>query len=246
MSMVSGTINVWDGAAWVPTVSSGGGGGGDPYIEAVMADTPVTFWPLDETSGTALLDASGNGFDGTYVNGVTLTPNGPGGHRGAIFASASDQYAQITHDAAFQPVHFTCEAWVKSSMSVWGCIASQPASPYGFNLFLTNSTGTFRGTADTGTPHEVYSSATINDGEWHHVAVTYDGAHIKLYVDGVPDTSEVETGTVLYTNSSFFLIGAQLDAHDYNFDGTIALVAIYDVALDAAAIAAHVTAMGTP
>ncbi len=47
----------------------------------------------------------------------------------------------------------------------------------------------------------VEGSVTISDGNWHHVAVSYDGTNIKLYVDGVADGSGSVTlntsGTVL-------------------------------------------------
>jgi hypothetical protein len=50
---------------------------GADYRAAVMADTPSGYWRLDETSGTAAADASGNGNAGTYAGGVTLNEPGP-------------------------------------------------------------------------------------------------------------------------------------------------------------------------
>ncbi|NIS31055.1 MAG: hypothetical protein GWO04_14415, partial [Actinobacteria bacterium] len=42
---------------------------GGAYDAEVMASEPVAWWRLDETSGTAMVDSSGNGHDGLIVNG---------------------------------------------------------------------------------------------------------------------------------------------------------------------------------
>ncbi len=42
----------------------------------------------------------------------------------------------------------------------------------------------------------LHGSTNVCDGNWHHVAATYDGAQIKLYVDGVQDAQTNCTGAV--------------------------------------------------
>src|SRR2546422_11078822 len=42
------------------------------YRASVLADHPVAYWRLDEETGTGLVDASGNGNDGTYAGAVSL------------------------------------------------------------------------------------------------------------------------------------------------------------------------------
>lgn len=44
----------------------------DAYNEAVLEDEPVLYWPCEDASGTTLLDASGNGNDGTITGNATL------------------------------------------------------------------------------------------------------------------------------------------------------------------------------
>jgi len=51
------------------------------------------------------------------------------------------------------------------------------------------------------------STSTQITKAWHHVAMTYDGANIKLYVDGVLKTTTAKTGAIA-TNSSNLLIGS--------------------------------------
>ena len=33
-------------------------------------------------------------------------------------------------------------------------------------------------------------NAGINDNQWHHIAATYDGANLSLYIDGVLDATQ--------------------------------------------------------
>ena len=42
------------------------------YANAVLADHPLAYYPLNDTSGTAATDSSGNGLNATYVGGVQL------------------------------------------------------------------------------------------------------------------------------------------------------------------------------
>lgn len=51
-------------------VTGGGPTGDSPYANAVLADNPLVYLPLNETSGSVATDISGNGRDGTYANVV--------------------------------------------------------------------------------------------------------------------------------------------------------------------------------
>lgn len=78
------------------------------------------------------------------------------------------------------------------------------------------------------------------DLEWHHVAVTKDGADVHLYVDGVDVTGPVTDRTVVDEDTALQIGGD-------GFSGSPAAaaideVAIYDTALAPDRIAAHVAA----
>jgi hypothetical protein len=71
----------------------------------------------------------------------------------------------------------------------------------------------------------------INDGKWHHVAATFTQVGkqnlIKLYVDGVLDTSGSIPTTVNTSNSVNVRIGQRVDGIN-NFDGDIDEVRIFN------------------
>jgi len=84
-------------------------------------------------------------------------------------------------------------------------------------------------------------STDVNDGQWHHVAGTYDGTKYTLYVDGVLDASTDATGNINTGGSYFSTIGAHYKKSDDRdprrfFDGLIDDVRIYDRVLSSGEI----------
>ncbi len=78
-------------------------------------------------------------------------------------------------------------------------------------------------------------------GRWHHVVGTFDGATTRLYVDGeLAGESEVQSGRILYDDSSPMVIGAYRDSNERHvLDGRIREVSLGATALDAEAVRAR-------
>ncbi len=90
------------------------------------------------------------------------------------------------------------------------------------------------------------STVVVNDGKWHHVALTRDASAgtVKIYIDGALNTSAtLPTGN---KTSSFRLIGALSDVQSDGitftggnyFNGQIDDVGIYNLVVDPAVVAA--------
>jgi hypothetical protein len=84
------------------------------------------------------------------------------------------------------------------------------------------------GTFD-GTIHQTSGTDPVPVDRWSHVAVTYDGATLRLYVDGRQAASRAITGAI-QTPSNPVWIGGNLPYGEH-FDGLIDEVRIYDRAL---------------
>jgi hypothetical protein len=78
-------------------------------------------------------------------------------------------------------------------------------------------------------------------GRWSHLAVTYDGAAVRLYVNGVETTRQLASGTIRRTIAPLW-IGGNRPYGEY-FRGVIDDVRVYDRALGSADVRA---AMSTP
>jgi hypothetical protein len=89
------------------------------YQSIILADNPVAYWPLDETSGTVAHDLSGNGYNGTYegtytLGSIPLVAGVPsvlmGGHGTDSLVNVGDIPALID-----RPASWSLECWFKTN-----------------------------------------------------------------------------------------------------------------------------------
>ncbi len=83
----------------------------------------------------------------------------------------------------------------------------------------------------SGAPKNVEGSSVINDGEWHMIAATYDGAKLKLYVDGALDTELAAAGTGQIDTANDLYFGSNNGSS--SLEGRIDTCRIYSRALSA-------------
>ncbi|MFK7935476.1 MAG: LamG-like jellyroll fold domain-containing protein [Saprospiraceae bacterium] len=112
----------------------------------------------------------------------------------------------------FDGTDFTASAWIKTTTDTYSPIFSKfDGCTCQNSWFLeTNNIGTLRFVTrptTSCTSGLVFGdgSITVNDGNWHHVAVAKTGNDFKIYVDGVEDFSKTATHAV--NNSATFSIG---------------------------------------
>ncbi len=85
----------------------------------------------------------------------------------------------------------------------------------------------------------------MSSGQWHHVASTYDGSAMKLYIDGSMVAERSQSGNLKPMEPTSFLSIGSEDGRTHNpslpgtryFNGLIDEVAIYNQALSADEIA---------
>ncbi|NEO74886.1 LamG-like jellyroll fold domain-containing protein [Moorena sp. SIO4G3] len=85
-------------------------------------------------------------------------------------------------------------------------------------------------------------SQVVDDGQWHHVATTYNGAKVKIYVDGELDISRDTTGSFALSNN--LIIGAlsrSSSSNSRNLNGSLAEVRIWNTARTAEEIQADMS-----
>ena len=82
----------------------------------------------------------------------------------------------------------------------------------------------------SGYHNDLAGTSKMNDGKWHHAAVTYDGLTLKLYVDGKLDNSKKISP--LATSGNFFKIGVDNQIATEYFKGEIKKVRIWDASFN--------------
>lgn len=235
------------------------------YKAAVLADNPLGYWRLLETSGTTAVDSSGNGHNGTYTGTFTLGATSPITHDATAKAlnltsctTSVNGYVSIPDATALNPTGtaLTIECWLKFKT------ASTGTNPFAGYVFKTNAGGTAQwglGAGNSPTNNElatmhVYTSTdssgtsaysgAIDDGAWHHVVGVYNGTNLVMYRDGSNtfSTNYNQTGTILSATGEPLYIGNIFGALVAQFDGYICEAAVYGTALSSARILAHFNA----
>lgn len=76
----------------------------------------------------------------------------------------------------------------------------------------------------------------FDDSTWHHIAMVSDGSNIRLYIDGVLNTSSAVAGTALASGSKSFELGKWMGGTDWTLDGQMGDIRLYNRPLSAAEV----------
>src|SRR5690606_8194995 len=95
--------------------------------------------------------------------------------------------AELEHRAAYDTLPLTVECWVqaydKDAFNIF--VAKNPkSSPQHWEIYSWAGTGELSAYLPGYEPAEVRSGIPVTDGQWHHIAMTFDGRRLRLYVDG--------------------------------------------------------------
>ena len=203
-------------------------------------------WRFDEGSGTTANDQSSNGNDGTLINNPTWAI---GINNGALQFDGIDDYVNCGNDPSLNVTEaVTIAAWVKLN-SVPPAFSVLIAGKYGAYWLEWRDTkvlslsmyinGTYNGSGPT---------LDLADGDWHHIALTYDGTNKKGYYDKEEVFSEAASGTIDVSGNNFLVGEGHPASNSYNGcpDGLIDDVQVYDRALTQEEIQLMMSSKGYP
>jgi hypothetical protein len=217
------------------------------YRDVILADNPIMYWRLGETSGTIAYDESANHRDASYINNPLL------GFRGAI---ANDTNTSVGFNGFNQWVGwiptssyfgaFTVEAWVKEKQI-------RPVETF-FDTRTKTAEFSFDFKFDTLAGKEIHFD--VGDGTkwlstssvpfdfkrnvWYYIAAVVTRRGATYYVDGSAIGSVTYRGIPLLFDATHKVeVGTNTRYDSEWFDGAIDEVAVYDYALTADQIAAH-------
>lgn len=217
-------------------------------------------WRMDEGSGQLVRDSSGNGLHGRLgsTSGDDETdPLWTSGRigEGALAFPGGARSVFVPDSPLLEPPQVTAEAWVRRSGSpgpfayvlskgASTCVAASYAIYSGFagglTFYVYNGSSYRLASPDAG--------RSVWDGKWHHVAGTFDGALVHLYIDGVEVGAGTPASAIAYglPTSEAFYIGNYRGSCDRPFTGEIDNVRIWSRALNAGEIATLASAEDAP
>ncbi len=193
----------------------------------------LAYYPFDGDAN----DASGNGHHANFVN-ATLTADRSGAPGHAYSFNGSAQRIVIPPAQVFEVrTNITIAAWLKrNQLGVLSPIVCKDNNqPNGTSHFEFRVQPNNRLMFAYYLPSErgwkvSESSSAINDYSWHHVAVTYDGQLITLYIDGVSVGVFPQTTPMIPGNEPLQIGEAQAAGFSY-LNGAVDEVYIYKRAL---------------
>jgi hypothetical protein len=208
------------------------------HTEAIPPNL-VAWWKLDEGAGTITADNSGNGHDGALLG--TPGPQWVAGmeSNAVAFSGSGTDYIQASGDGSFLGLtnQLTTSLWVSNAVGATGTLLSKfdaNTLTGSFSLSLSNGYAQFELFLG-GDPVTLVASTAIPDGGWHHLAATYDGTAMKLYLDGGSNAVAGIAGTVDVVEADV-LLGR--DARGAPFAGALDDARVYNRALSAAEVQA--------
>jgi hypothetical protein len=230
----------------------------------------IGHWDLETGSGTTAFDQSTTGNDGTLVNTPTWQTSGlapvPSGTTADLEFSGEvgddtgvdtdEDYVSIPANSVYDfgaSTDFSVALWIKTTATVTqnpigqGDAANSSGGEH-WEL-IVNDAGYLAAFIDDGTNTKYVGGPTfdsndgpqVNDGQWHHIAVTFDrdGNAIR-YIDGSAVNETVDISNVGDISNDEILaigqrgnVGALGKTFDSPFDGRIDEVRLYDQVLTA-------------
>jgi len=187
---------------YLQVVHQQGGSAPGSYSSAVLADSPVSYWHLDETSGTTMVDAQ-NVDSGTYQGGFTLAQSAliqPASGT-SVTVNGTSAYATAPTLTALQGDNTrSIELWFQTStqtaQSLFDAGAAAGSANQMFSLIVhpQNWVGQNPPVSTAGiylalwTQDIYFPGLNLEDGKRHHVVLELSGNNVWLYVDGTtPD-----------------------------------------------------------
>ena len=214
-----------------------------------VAGPPVLHLSFDNVSGTNVINdgTGGSAMNGALYGSATIVSGGKFGNCLSISgADASSSSCRIASSVVPLTVgsssSWSVAMWVQSS-TAGGCYAYQGDGGWGWGnttFHLNNGTadgpGSQAGGVRWGQGWET-GTASVNDGAWHHVVLTFNGNTKAAYVDGVLDPLTTDQWGNVGTGGQFWIGGgANTGDGTANLNGLVDEVYVFDRAISEAEV----------
>lgn len=160
----------------------------------------------------------------------------------ALDFDGTDDFVRVPYDESFDmTAAVTAEAWVKPTSADGGVVGVWGAGGLDDKFLLYFDAGKPRARivrdGHAGSTNAI--GAALAPGVWYHLAMTYDGATLRLYVNGGQVASTAAVGTLPLTDDRDLQMGLEdiVAGVDNHLDGVIDEVRVWDVARTATQLA---------
>ena len=219
---------------------------------AAISPNLVLFYKFNTDTTTAIHDSSASALTGTLVNtdpATAFVSGAPGKKKALQLVASEQQYVDVPEGSALDVNRYTLAAWIRytgvttpETHDRWEVL--EKAGAYWLNIRTNGRVragGFYGGCANSQYWTYFDSTIAVPTNVWTHVAATYNGSRLAIYINGQAAGSTNVTGTTC-ANDEPLAVGAKnapskgiLEAF---WDGRLDDVRIYNKALTATRIAA--------
>jgi lysophospholipase L1-like esterase len=185
--------------------------------------TLVARWALDEIDGTTAHN-SVDGNDDFVVGGALWQPDG-GVIGGALELDGVDDCLMATFGPNLTEGPFSVVAWIKGGAPGQVIFSQSVLADW---LAIDASTGTLMSELKStdGLVVPLLSETAITDGQWHRIALVWDGSRRMLFIDGVTVAEDMQDGLEGSAGGLFVGVGKNYTPSSF-FSGLIDEIRIY-------------------
>jgi fibro-slime domain-containing protein/RHS repeat-associated protein len=213
----------------------------------------VSWWPGEGNFGDLVF-----GNHGTPLNGTNFVSGKVGQ---AFHLDGTDDAIRVADSASLKPASISVSAWVKfdslnsvtSDTGLQYVLFKRGSGPFeAFSLFKLRGTGTedrihflVGSNPAVNLRAAAVSTTVVTTGQFYHLAGTYDGHEIKIYVNGVLERVQPNTFDLGYLDGKPLVIGGSGEPFDGRVRGSVDEAQLYNRALSASEVQALYNTGGT-
>ena len=200
--------------------------------------TVAAAWLFDEGAGDVARDSSKNRNHGKMMKGAKWDANGKFGK--ALSLDGKEAYVEVPSSPSLDITEqITLASWVKSEAfdiegERWRRLLEKtnPAQDAAYMIYFEAAGQAKFAMNNPGDTFLRATSATpVLIGKWTHVAGSYDGETLRVYIDGVESGSHQSKGTIKSTKNPVGIGISKIPTSDGNFKGLLDEVTIVSAAL---------------
>lgn len=198
-------------------------------VTAIAPDALMAHWTFDDGSGTILTDYSGNGFNGTLMDGSESWGGGLPtwttdryGNEGRALMFNEGSHVTIPYNNALNPATLSISVWISAAEILENNRFMGLHSWNGYKFQLQAANKPFFTIAATDGIYDRDTDPGLEIDTWYNVVVTFGGGNMTFYVNGTETMVWDNTpGTALAVTGHDLVFGqgsSKYAAVDTNYD----------------------------